>query len=73
MRMSRKLRVEKMTRETRLTAPPVSGGAEMSEDLVQLYPNATVLRHTGGHHIPASGKEKPVYIQFLESVRPTAS
>lgn len=42
---------------------------EMSEDLVQLYSNATVLRHAGGHHIPASGKEKPTYIQFLEGQR----
>ena len=41
----------------------------MSEDLVQLYADATVLRHPGGHHIPASGKEKPVYLQFLERMR----
>ncbi|XP_043197406.1 esterase OVCA2-like [Amphibalanus amphitrite] len=46
---------------------------EMSEELVQLYSNATVLRHAGGHHIPASGKEKPVYLQFLESMRSAAS
>ena len=45
----------------------------MSEDLLQLYTDATVLRHAGGHHIPASGKEKPVYIQFLEKMQQAAN
>ena len=41
---------------------------EMSEDLLQYYVDPCVLRHPGGHFIPASGPQKQVYGNFLSKM-----
>ncbi|XP_037074709.1 esterase OVCA2-like isoform X2 [Pollicipes pollicipes] len=42
---------------------------EMSEDLLKCYTDAAVLNHSGGHHIPATSKDKGVYLEFLDRMR----
>ncbi|XP_052248811.1 esterase OVCA2-like isoform X2 [Dreissena polymorpha] len=41
---------------------------EMSEDLLQYFEAPTVLEHEGGHFVPASGPQKPVYTDFLQKM-----
>ncbi|KAH3718239.1 hypothetical protein DPMN_061039 [Dreissena polymorpha] len=40
--------------------------AEMNDDLLQYFKAPTVLEHEGGHFIPVSGLQKPVYTDFLQ-------
>jgi len=39
---------------------------ERSEELSGLFENAHVLKHTGGHFLPTTSKEKKVYQDFLQ-------
>ncbi|XP_065339437.1 esterase CG5412 [Cloeon dipterum] len=39
---------------------------EMSEELAECFENPTVLQHSGGHYVPATGQQKPVYIEFVK-------
>lgn len=42
---------------------------EMSDEVLPLFANATVVRHPGGHFIPATSAQKKVYNEFLDQVR----
>lgn len=39
----------------------------MSEEIMPLFNNATVVAHPGGHFVPASGEVKLKYMQFLKN------
>ncbi|GFO16536.1 ovarian cancer-associated gene 2 protein homolog [Plakobranchus ocellatus] len=41
---------------------------EMSEELLQYFESPTVLRHPGGHYVPAAGPQKRFYVEFLEEM-----
>lgn len=41
----------------------------MSVDLLDYFQDAAILKHEGGHFVPASGPQKPHYIQFLEKMQ----
>ncbi len=43
----------------------------MSNELLPYFKNATVLRHPGGHFVPATGKQKSDYLDFLAKMRET--
>ena len=34
--------------------------------LSEYFSNATIVRHEGGHFVPATSKQKPAYLKFLE-------
>lgn len=38
----------------------------MSEELMEFFENSELLRHGGGHYVPATSKEKQAYFAFLE-------
>jgi len=40
---------------------------EMSEDLLSVYDDKSVINHKGGHFVPATSAEKSQYIQFLSN------
>jgi len=40
----------------------------MSEDLLQHFEYPTTLQHPGGHFVPASGPQKPVYTAFIQQM-----
>jgi len=40
----------------------------MSEALLPYYKDPVVLEHEGGHFIPTSGPQKPVYTEFLQKM-----
>ncbi|KAG8233020.1 hypothetical protein J437_LFUL013689 [Ladona fulva] len=40
-------------------------GTESSEDLLKAFENPVVIKHPGGHYMPASSQQKPYYIEFL--------
>lgn len=42
--------------------------SDMSEDLLQYFENPETLQHEGGHFVPASGPQKPVYTAFLQKM-----
>lgn len=37
-----------------------------SETLLAHFSKATIVRHEGGHFVPATSKQKPAYLKFLE-------
>ena len=41
---------------------------EMSDAILETFHEPVILRHPGGHFVPATGKQKQVYIDFLKSV-----
>ena len=44
---------------------------DMSEDLLQYFSNPDLLRHAGGHFVPASGEEKKAFVAFFEKMQNT--
>jgi len=42
---------------------------EMSLELMEIFTQSSVLNHAGGHHLPASSKEKKCYQEFFEQFR----
>ncbi len=42
---------------------------ELSEDVLSLFEDPVVLRHPGGHFVPATGKQKDTYLTFLEEMK----
>ena len=38
---------------------------EMSDEILGLFKDPEILRHPGGHFVPASGPQKSVYLDFL--------
>ncbi len=38
----------------------------MSEELMEYFETPSLMRHPGGHYVPATAKEKSGYIPFLE-------
>jgi len=44
---------------------------EMSENLLQYFSNTDLLRHAGGHFVPASGEEKKAFVAFFEKMQKT--
>jgi len=41
---------------------------EMSEELLSNFKSPQIVRHSGGHHVPATAKEKQSYFSFLETI-----
>ncbi|TRY68697.1 hypothetical protein TCAL_13189 [Tigriopus californicus] len=41
---------------------------EMSDELLDYFENPEILRHEGGHFVPATGQQKPAYISFVDKV-----
>ena len=39
---------------------------EMSEELTNYFESPQVMKHAGGHYVPATAKERAVYVNFLE-------
>ena len=44
---------------------------EMSEDLLKYFSNTEVLRHAGGHFVPATGEQKKAFVAFFEKMQTT--
>ena len=44
---------------------------DMSEDLLKYFSNTDVLRHAGGHFVPASGEEKKAFVAFFDKMQKT--
>jgi len=42
---------------------------EMSEDLVQFFASPDIIRHAGGHFVPATGEHKKGFNLFLEKMQ----
>ena len=40
----------------------------LSEELLPLFTQPTVVYHPGGHFVPATGKQKPQYLDFLNKM-----
>lgn len=41
--------------------------ASMSEELVNVFEEPTVVRHTGGHYFAATSKQKLIYVDFFRN------
>ena len=39
---------------------------DMSEELLEIFTNTTVVRHPGGHFIPTTSQQKKAYLEFLK-------
>ena len=40
----------------------------MSEELAKYFENPVIIRHPGGHFVPASSAQKMKYIEFIEEM-----
>jgi len=43
--------------------------SDMSEELVEYFSNSKVVRHTGGHYVPATGDNKKCFTDFLTEMQ----
>ena len=42
---------------------------EMSEELLPYFENVDILRHSGGHFVPATGEQKKAFVTFFEKMQ----
>ena len=40
----------------------------MSDDVLPMFEDVTVVRHSGGHYVPAGAEEKKLYTKFMQKV-----
>ena len=42
---------------------------EMSEELLPYFENVDILRHSGGHFVPATGEQKKTFVTFFDKMQ----
>ena len=42
---------------------------DMSQDLVPYFESPSIVQHRGGHFIPASAKQRELYVEFINKFR----
>ena len=41
----------------------------MSEELLPYFENVDILRHSGGHFVPATGEHKKTFVTFFDKMQ----